>query len=123
MLRNVEHSKQEIAPSATLSLNVDTCSGSGHPRGHHHHLVTCVGPCVSGTVPGVGGGDVSGNSAQRPGLWKHGQMVLSSALVYTPLHDSSLDGNEPNGNSNLLFRENAGNNMHIYRAGLLQVVK
>lgn len=100
----MEHSEQEIAPSATLSLNVDTCSGSGHPRGHHHHhLVTRVGPCASGAVPGAGGGEVSENSAQRSGLSKHGQMVLSSALVYTIHSNSSFDGNEPNGNSNLFF--------------------
>lgn len=65
MLRNVEHSEQEAAPSATLSLDVDTYARSGHPGGRHPHLVTFAGPCTPGTIPGVGGGDVSEGAAQR----------------------------------------------------------
>ena len=66
-LRNVEHSKQEIAASATLSLNVDSWSRSGHPWNRHHRLCDLCRPWASGTLPGVGGDEVLENSARCPG--------------------------------------------------------
>lgn len=80
MLRNVEHSKQEITPSETLPLNVDTCSRSGHLRGHHHHFMICVGPCASGTIPGVGGNDVLKNFAWLVETWPDGFVICLSIL-------------------------------------------
>lgn len=94
----MEHSEQEIVPSATLSLNVDTCLRSGHPRDHHHHLVPCAGPCASGSIPGVGGNEVSENCL-APWLvetWPDG-FVISLCPHY-----ALFDGNGPNGNSDLL---------------------